>query len=68
LQRRIETYAADHGMTQDAARDAMLGELGIAAYGQPADIANMARYLCSPEAAYVNGACFVVDGGATPGI
>ncbi|WP_209427166.1 SDR family oxidoreductase [Pararhodobacter sp. SW119] len=68
LSRRIDTYAEGHGLTRDAAKEAMRGELGIAAYGQPDDIANMVRYLCSRDAAYVNGACFVVDGGATPGI
>ena len=31
--------------------------------GQPADIGNMASYLCSPAGSYVTGSVFDVDGG-----
>lgn len=31
----------------------------------PEDIANCAAYLCSPEAEYINGASFTIDGGLT---
>ncbi len=68
LARRIDGYAKERSLERKAARDAMRDDLGIIAFGQPTDIASMVRYLCSPEASYINGACFVVDGGATPGV
>lgn len=36
--------------------------------GKPSDIANMVVYLCSPEAEYIIGQNFVVDGGRTLGL
>ncbi len=36
--------------------------------GLPADIANMVIYLCSPEADYILGQNFIVDGGRTLGL
>lgn len=35
--------------------------------GTPADIANMVAFLCSPEAGFITGSHFVVDGGITTG-
>jgi NAD(P)-dependent dehydrogenase (short-subunit alcohol dehydrogenase family) len=32
-------------------------------YGTPDDIANAVGFLCSPEAAFINGQCLAVDGG-----
>ena len=36
--------------------------------GRPADIAGMVAYLCSPEADYILGQNFIVDGGRTLGL
>jgi len=33
--------------------------------GQPAEIAQVARFLCSSEASYVTGVDWLVDGGST---
>jgi NAD(P)-dependent dehydrogenase (short-subunit alcohol dehydrogenase family) len=43
-----------------ARRRRSLGRAGI-----PEEIAALALYLASPEAAFVNGAAIVIDGGAT---
>lgn len=68
LARRIETRAAERGISFDTAREEMRIEHGISAYGSPEDVSNVLRFLCSPAAAYVHGTMINVDGGATPGI
>jgi 3-oxoacyl-[acyl-carrier protein] reductase len=42
---------------------AAAGFIPMQRFGEPADIANMAAYLCSEEANYVTGQVFTVDGG-----
>jgi 3-oxoacyl-[acyl-carrier protein] reductase len=44
-------------------REAVLQEIPMARFGEPADIAGAALYLASPLANYVTGAVLVVDGG-----
>jgi 3-oxoacyl-[acyl-carrier protein] reductase len=34
-------------------------------FGAPEEIASLAAYLCSPQAAFATGACYVMDGGQT---
>jgi 3-oxoacyl-[acyl-carrier protein] reductase len=34
-------------------------------FGTPEEIASLAVYLCSPQAAFATGSCFVMDGGQT---
>ncbi|MEM6315996.1 MAG: SDR family oxidoreductase, partial [Planctomycetota bacterium] len=33
--------------------------------GTPADVANLVAFLCSPDAAYINGELITIDGGST---
>ncbi len=68
LARRIETLAAERGITLDAAREELRQAHGIPRYGNPEEVADVVRFLCSPAAAYVHGTVITVDGGATPGI
>lgn len=49
----------DEKYRQDILKHHPLGELG-----KPEDIANMALFLCSPEASFITGQIYVVDGGA----
>jgi len=44
-----------------------LQELPLGRIGQPLDIANMVLFLCSPEAEWVSGQLFLVDGGLMAG-
>ncbi len=37
-------------------------------FGTPAEIAEAALFLCSARAAFITGACLVVDGGQTVGV
>ena len=51
----------EEGEFADAARQVM----ALGRYGQPRDIASVASYLAGPEAGYVTGANWNVDGGFT---
>lgn len=50
-------------------REAVEGMLQIEVpeqrFGQPEEIASLAAWLCSSQAAFVTGACYVMDGGQT---
>ena len=48
-------------------RSGWVKKLPIARWGQPEDVANVVTFLASDEAAYVTGAEWSVDGGATSG-
>ena len=47
----------------DTQKEAMLGRIPVARYGDPADVASAAVYLASPDAAYVTGQTLHVNGG-----
>lgn len=53
---------ADH--VDQAKRDALVRH-AVGRFGEPQDIAAMALWLASDEAAFVTGQCFTVDGGLT---
>ena len=52
------------GDTEQAKRDA-LARHPAGRFGQPADIANLALWLASDEAAFATGQCYTLDGGLT---
>jgi len=47
----------------DSQKEAMLGRIPVARFGDPADVASAAVYLASPDAAYVTGQTLHVNGG-----
>jgi 3-oxoacyl-[acyl-carrier protein] reductase len=47
----------------DAAQDALKGQIPLGRLGTPDDIAAVVRFLAGPGAAYVTGQVIVVDGG-----
>jgi 3-oxoacyl-[acyl-carrier protein] reductase len=51
------------GKLNDAMKQQMLGQIPLARFGQPADVAGMVRFLVSDEAAYITGQTLHVDGG-----
>jgi NAD(P)-dependent dehydrogenase (short-subunit alcohol dehydrogenase family) len=50
-------------LRNDAAREALLGQIPLGRAGRPEDIAGLALYLCSRAGSYVTGAIIPVDGG-----
>jgi 2-keto-3-deoxy-L-fuconate dehydrogenase len=54
-----------HKDTKEETRAELRSRQPIGRLGQPDEIAAMVRYLASDEAAFVNGACFSIDGGWT---
>ena len=51
-----------------AARAQVESQQAVGRMGQPDDIANMARFLCSDAAAFATGGVYVLDGGMTLGV
>jgi 3-oxoacyl-[acyl-carrier protein] reductase len=50
---------------RDAVEQMLKTEVPIERFGTPEEIASFAAFLCSRQAAFATGSCFVVDGGQT---
>ncbi|MEM6312931.1 MAG: SDR family oxidoreductase, partial [Planctomycetota bacterium] len=46
-------------------RAALASRIPARRAGTPADVANLVAFLCSPDAAYINGELITIDGGST---
>ena len=58
----LEKY---HAHEKEKVREQLVERQPIGRLGTPEDVASMVRYLCSSEAAFINGAVFPIDGGWT---
>jgi len=56
------------GITPDEARAQAIAKDGLRRVGKPADVAELALFLCSERARHIQGTAIAVDGGATPGL
>jgi len=65
LQTRLKTFAAEHKISVAEAETRMAHSLGVARFGQPEEIARLAAFLVSPQAAFCQGSIIDADGGQT---
>ena len=63
LSQRIRDMAAANGTSEEEARAAFVARQPMGRLGKPEEIAALACYLASDEAAFTTGALHVVDGG-----
>lgn len=63
--RVIQTEMLDALYPAGAARDKLLQKIPVRRVGQPEDIAELAAFLASDKADYINGQIILVDGGRT---
>lgn len=64
----IRSIAEKESVTPDMVEKNMMAEVPAQRFGEAAEIAAVAAFLCSPAASYVNGTSIQVDGGRTGSI
>ena len=66
VENQISDQARTHGISEDeVVEKIMLTEPAIKRLIEPEEVAELAAFLCTPEASFINGASLVMDGGAT---
>jgi 3-hydroxybutyrate dehydrogenase len=68
VEKQIADQAKAHGIPEDEVIESvMLTRTAVKRLAEPSEVAELAVYLCSSEASYINGASLPVDGGWTAG-
>jgi 3-oxoacyl-[acyl-carrier protein] reductase len=65
LTTRVQSFAAERGLDPSSAEREMAKSFGVARFGQPEEIARLAAFLASPQAAFCQGSIVDADGGQT---
>ena len=50
----------------ESAKEMMTASIPTGRYGSPEEVAALVAFLCSDEAAFINGSVYTIDGGMTP--
>ena len=66
VEAQISDQAKTHGIPEDeVVEKIMLTEPAIKRLIEPEEVAELAAFLCAPEASFINGSSLTMDGGAT---
>jgi NAD(P)-dependent dehydrogenase (short-subunit alcohol dehydrogenase family) len=65
FQRRLETFAAQHGVDMVSAERKIIENERTTRIGEPEDVAALVAFVVSPEGRFLQGALIDMDGGAT---
>jgi NAD(P)-dependent dehydrogenase (short-subunit alcohol dehydrogenase family) len=65
LRKRLETLAADLGVTILEAEQAMVRDAQVSRLGDPEDIAHLVKFVVSSEGRFLHGSLIDIDGGQT---
>ena len=69
MEKFIQDYAGSTGITVDDAFQQLLSQIGGIPMGrmaEPEEVASLVRFLVSPDAAYLTGTNYAIDGGSLP--
>lgn len=68
VEKQIADQARTHGIAEtDVIETVLLPRSAVRRLAEPAEVAELVVYLCSPDASYINGASLPIDGGWTAG-
>lgn len=66
VENQISDQAKTHGISEDEVIEKiMLTQPAIKRLVEPEEVAEIAAFLCAPEASFINGASLTIDGGST---